>query len=247
MAFERIKEALFFWRTHLLSLAIIVIPFSFLTTGGELLFGQAVELSGTDANPEFQFNPSAMLWAFFMPVVMEAVLIPQLAAIQAEKPRTLGQCTLIGLNFLPALMLTNILMVLTFTPAILLLTLTPTGSAAAVLALVGMAALFISLWIFLRLSLAPFMVVLEQLNPMDAIRESLNRTTTIQRELIGAWLLTVLAVLSITNIIGGIFIQLAGDHAGSRLVLGILVALGAALLHVLLFRFYGLVSPNEKN
>ena len=223
MIFERIQEALYFWRNHFAALALVVIPLSLLTTGVELFTGPALLLP--DPNGPAVINPAGAVWAILAPILMEAALIPQLAAIQAGRARGLGDCVLIALTTLPVLLAVNLV------------------TSAAMF--VGLMFLILpGLWIYVRLSLAPFIVVLESLPVRESLKQSFVRTDSVQWPMLGAWLLLLLAVLSIVNIVGGLSMQLLGQHAGTQLLTGVLLGLGAALTHVLLFRFYGLTRQN---
>lgn len=225
MTFERIQEALFFWRTHFLAIALIVVPFSLLAATGEIWLGPMANFS-EDGQTLTHLNSPAVLWAFFAPVLTEAALIPQLAAIQAGKPRGLADCLLIALSLLPVLVAVNLVIATT--------------------TLLGFMFLILpGLWIHVRLSLAPFIAALEGASPRLALKQSFIRTDAIQWPMLGAWLLTLLMVLSLANILGAVLFSALGEHGGSRLLLGVLLGLGSALLHVLLFRFYGLTRPND--
>lgn len=226
MIFERIQESLFFWQRNFSAIALVVVPLALLTTGIELLTGPALMQPAPEAAPVL--NPAGALWAILSPIFTQAVLIPQLAAIQAGSPRGLQDCLLIGITTLPVLLAVNLI-----------------TSAAMFIGLLFL--ILPGIWIFVRLSLAPFIAVLESLSTREALKKSFLRTDIVQWPMLGAWLLLLLCILTVFNILGGLLFQLAGDNPGSRLLLGVLLGLGASLLHVLLFRFYGLTRQDPHN
>ena len=223
MIFERIQEAFYFWRSHFAAIALVVIPMSLLTGGIELLTGPAL-VQPAEGEPA-TLNSAGAAWAILAPILAEAVLIPQLAAIQGGQARGLKDCLLIGMACLPLLVAVNLI--------------------TSVAMFVGLVFLILpGIWIYVRLSLAPFIVVLENLPVRESLKQSFLRTDRVQWPMLGAWLLLLLVVLSLFNIIGALIIQLFGNHGGSMLLAGVVLGLGAALLHVLLFRFYGLTRQD---
>lgn len=222
MIFERLQESFRFWWQHLAAIALVALPYSLLGSGASLLFGPPLVLEGDTPT---SINGITLAAILVVRTLAEGALIVQLAAILAGRPRSLGECALLSLTLAPALLLCN-LAILTATSLGLLLFILP------------------GVWIFVRLALAPFLIVLEQQSPLVALQQSLERTRHIQWELMAAWLGLMLTVLMASNIVGVLLINLIGSHAGTSVLLDLFTALAGALLQVLLFRYYGLSKPS---
>jgi hypothetical protein len=103
-----------------------------------------------------------------------------------------------------------------------------------------------AVWLYIRLSLATFSVVLENVSAGAALRLSVMRTQAQQWQLLGAWLLLAAAVLFASLIMTALLQSVAGNHAGIGVVMEMITTLGVALLQVLLFRYYGLARDRER-
>lgn len=225
MISERLQEALRFWWRHLPAIALVVIPFSLLNSAAVLAFGPPlamVEGQATDV------NGVTLGLIFVLRTLAEAALIAQLAAIVGGQARGLGECALLALRVAPAMLLCNLVVVSAVSAAFMLLILP-------------------AAWLYIRLSLATFSVVLENISAGAALRLSVIRTQAVQWPLLGAWLLLGAAVLIASLIMTALLQSVVGTHAGIGVVMEILTALGVALLQVLLFRYYGLARDEEKH
>jgi hypothetical protein len=222
MMFERLRESVTFWWRNLGAIALVTIPFSLLSSALVLVAG--APLVRDDAG-DLSLNGVTLVLVFVIRTLAEAALIAQLAAIAAGRPRGLAECALFALTIAPAMLLCNLLVL--------------TGTSLGLLAFI-----LPGIWIYVRLAFATFAVALEKAAPMDALQESFRRTGAVQWELMSGWLLLLTSLLIITGIIGGALGELTGNHAGAAVILDIFTAVGATLLHVLVFRYYGLTRES---
>lgn len=220
---ERLRDAFQFWWRHLPAIALISIPFSLLVGIATLVTGPALIM---DAELGPQPNLLTLLLTFGIRAIAEAALIGQLAAIYAGKARSLTACTVFAITIAPAILLTNALIVV--------------GASIGLL-------LFIvpGIWIYVRLALAAFAVALERQPPLEAVKTSFMRTAAIQWELIFAWLMLMLLLLSASNMIGAALIAVLGNQGGVSVLLEMITGLGGTLLLVLLYRYYILTLPDS--
>ncbi len=224
MMSERLQEALRFWWRHLPAIALVVIPFSLLNSAAVLAFGPPLTLVEGQTT---DINGITLGLIFVLRTLAEAALIAQLAAIVSGQARGLGDCALLALRVAPAMLLCNLVVVSAVSAAFMLLILP-------------------AIWLYIRLSLATFSVVLENSSTGAALRLSLIRTQAVQWQLLGAWLLLGAAVLATSLLMTALLQAVAGSHAGIGVLMEMVTALGVALLQVLLFRYYGLSRDNEK-
>lgn len=222
MLFQRLQEALRFWWRHLPAIALVTVPFSLLSSVVVLGLGQP--LSGLEQEMP-TVNSASLVALFAVRTLAEAALIGQLAALLAGQPRKLTDLALLALLTAPALLLANALILL--------------GASFGLL-------LFIlpGLWIFVRLSLAAFLIVLEGQPALAALQQSVVRTGDWQWEMLIAWLFLLMTVLFASQLIGALLMTLLGN-AGAGVLLDIFTGLGSALLQVLLFRYYSLSQPTR--
>jgi hypothetical protein len=224
MISERLQEALRFWWRHLPAIALVVIPFSLLNSAAVLAFGPPLSITEGQAT---DVNGITLGLIFVLRTLAEAALIAQLAAIVGGQARGLGDCALLAVRVAPAMLLCNLIVVSAVSAAFMLLILP-------------------AVWLYIRLSLATFSVVLENVSAGAALRLSVMRTQAQQWQLLGAWLLLAAAVLFASLIMTALLQSVAGNHAGIGVVMEMITTLGVALLQVLLFRYYGLARDRER-
>ena len=224
MISERMQEALRFWWRHLPAIALVVIPFSLMNSAAVLAFGPPITLAAGQAT---DVNGITLGLIFVLRTLAEAALIAQLAAIVSGQARGLGECALLAVRVAPAMLLCNLVVVSAVSAAFMLLILP-------------------AVWLYIRLSLATFSVVLENTSAAAALRLSVMRTQAVQWQLLGAWLLLAAAVLLASLIMTALLQSVAGTHAGVGVIMEMTTALGVALLQVLLFRYYGLAREKEE-
>jgi hypothetical protein len=223
MIFERLRESFIFWWRNLGAIALVTIPFSLISSAIVLALGAPLTRQADDT---LALNGVTLALIFVVRTLAEGTLIAQLAAISGGRPRSFVECAAFALTITPALLLCNLVIL--------------SGASLGLLAFILPGA-----WIYVRLSLAPFLVALERASVGDALKSSLGRTREIQWELLAGWLLLLVSVISISNIVGALLIGAGGDHAGTSIVLDMFTALGGGLLHVLLFRYYGLSKSGQ--
>lgn len=225
MIITRVQEALrFFW--HFLGpLFTITLPFVAITEAVEWWRGPVIQL---DDQGRFQgFTALSALTLVLLQPFSEGALIARLDALQKGVTRSLGDCVLVGIRVAPALLLAYTLMAVGVYAGLLMLILP-------------------GLWIYVRLSLAGFLVTLEEHSPLQALQGSFERTAgSVQWQLLGALLVLAILVFSILNLLGGAIHAGLGDPPPVEALLGVLAALGGTLVSVLLFRFYGLTRPGS--
>lgn len=231
MVFERISEAFRFWSSNLAAIMLVTLPFA--------LTGAALEIA-TGANEldleKFQLTTGLAVYALSAVVLAafaEAALVAQLAAIQQGKARSLLDCLLFALAKGPGILAIYLLLGVAVIPLVTLLG----------VPLIGMAAFAALVWLYVRLSLAAFILALENQSPLRALRHSFIRTDAMQWPMLGAWLLTGLIVMSTLALGGALLVELLGQGAGTSVLVKAAVSVFGASLNVLLFRFYGLSRP----
>lgn len=220
----RIQESLRFWWRHLGPLFLVTVPFSLITEAVSWWRGPIFVIHD---NTLQGINIVTALLTLAVHPFAQGALIAQLAAIQSGRPRGLGDCLLFSLRMAPVLVVIYLFIAMAMYAGLLLLILP-------------------GLWLYGRFCLAPLVATLESRAPPEALRESLMRTRTVQWQLLAALVLLWLMVLSAVNIFGAAILSLLGDNAGSQMILTLVADMGAALVGVLIFRFYVLSRPDTE-
>ena len=223
MLAERIKETFNFWWRNLPAIALIAIPFSLLSSLATLVFGAPLTAQADDT---ISANGVTIALMFIIRTLAEAALIVQFAAILAGKARGLAECSLLALTVAPALLLCNL--------AVLM------GASLGLLLFILPGA-----WIYIRLSMAPFVVTLEKAGPGEALKQSLLRTGAMQWEMLAGWLVMLLGLLAISGMAGAMLANLTGNNMAAGILLDLITAVAGAALHVFLFRYYSLTRTPE--
>lgn len=240
MISQRLLETLRFFRRNLLSLFLVTAPFALLSQGIQWWQGDIVT---ADAEGQIKsVNAIAILLVMLVQPFSDAALATQLGAIQNGRPRSLAECLLTAVTSGPFLLAAYLIVGLALITPLLLLApvmaaLTPRIGAMIFAAL--------SLWIFIRLSLTPFLVVLEGRDPLLAVKTSFMRTQPQQWPMLGAVLLMALLAAFTLELLGQGILQLAGENPFSDGTLALLGGLAGALVMVMVFRFYVLTDDRE--
>ena len=224
MLAERIKETFNFWWRNLPAIALIAIPFSLLSSLVTLLLGAPLT---AQADETISVNGTTLALVFIIRTLAEAALIFQLAAILAGKARKLSECALFALAVAPAMLLCNLVILM--------------GASLGLLLFILPGA-----WIYIRLSMAPFMVALEKAGPGEALKQSLLRTRETQWEMLAGWLIMLLGLLAVSAVAGAILTNISGNNSAAGILLDLLTAVAGAILHVFLFRYYGLSKAQNR-
>lgn len=224
MILLRLQEAFHFWRNNLFVLLLICIPFSILASASEWFLGPSLTIG-----PQQQLaglNVPAAIVTLVLHVLVNGAFIGQLASLQSGNRRSLGECLLFSLMVFAPLMLCELLVSLAVSLGLMLLVLP-------------------GLWVFARLSLASFAVVLERQDVLSAIRMSMVRTESMQWVVLGSWLSLMMLSLIVTGMTASVAQGLLGEHGIVRLPVNLVGLLMQALVLTLLFRFYVLARTAE--
>lgn len=220
----RVQEALRFFGRFLAPLLTVTLPFVMIGEAVEWWQGPAIRTN--DQGQVQGFTTISVVTLILLQPFSEGALIARLDALQKQLSRSLGDCILLAIGVAPALLLTYVLLVVAVYVGLLMLILP-------------------GIWLYVRLSLAAFVVTLEGHSPLQALQASFERTSgSVQWHLLGALVLLVLLMFSVIRIISGAALAQVGHHPAMEAALGLLVAMGGTLISVLLFRFYGLTRPD---
>ena len=224
MIFERLKEALYFWRRHLAALFLISAPYALLGEAAQWVMGPFLMFDGDQLTG---INLSVGLVMLLIRPLAEGALIMQLASIHQGRAQGVIACTLPALMLYPALVLTYFLIGIGVTLGWTLL-------------------FFPALWVYTRLCFAPFRVVLHRQSPIAALRGAFQYSGPCQWPLLGAILLTGLIMFGLIGLTNTLFVGLLGESAGVGLVINVLASLITTLINVVVFRFWLLNDPGTQ-
>ena len=219
----RFRETLHFWWHNLWSLFAVTAPFALLSLLIEWHFGAPYTLMGDTLD----FHPLPMVLLLVLWPLASATLVAQLAAVQSGKPQFIGMYLLVAIRTGPALLLASLAMSL----------------------LSGIGLLFLilpGLWIYARLAMLPFVLVLEGKTPLASLRESFALSRSQQWLLLFGLVFLTLLAFSSANLI---MTALAAIPGLPGWAVPIISALGYGLLSTLtdiyVFRFYLLARTGQ--
>lgn len=226
-----LTEAYNFFRNHIRQLAALTVPILFLQVGIQMWLG--MEINNADLeNP--QFGVPHML-AMMVLLLVFSLLIAALTLFMevrshGHEPST-GILLKTSLSFVPPLLLAGVFSGLAILAPVMLF------AAFGPIWLVG---LVISIYIFARLAYVNFMVVVERLTPLEAIKGSFKFSGPIAFKT-----LLVLMLYIPLSLIGGTLSSLA-QSVGFPLVLvvEVMVAFFGLFVNVALFRLYMVSRPS---
>jgi hypothetical protein len=220
-----LTEAYNFFRNHLSQLAALTMPLLLLQVGIQLWLGS--EITKVDLeNPEFSASHFAAMMALllvFSLLIAALTLFLELRS-QGHSVGT-AQVLLASFPFVPPLLLAGVFSGLAILAPVMLF------AAFGPLWLIG---LVLSFYLFARLAYVNFMVVVERLSPLEAIKASFNFSGPITLKTI-----TVLMLYIPLSLVGGTLSQLA-QNAGLpvQLLVESLAAFVGLFVNVTLFRLY---------
>lgn len=229
-----LTQAFNFFRNNISQLAALTVPVLFIQVGIQLWL--SLEINAADLeNP--QFGTSHMV-AMMVLLLVFSFLIAALTLFleirsQGHSPSN-GMILKTSLNFVPALLLAGVFSGLAvLAPFFVLLAINP---------MLGIIGLVISVYLFARLAFVNFMVVVERLTPMEAIKRSFSFSGPIALKTISVLLLyipisLVGSLLAMATQLGGLPLQLVGE---------VIVAFFGLFVNVVLFRLY-MVSREESD
>lgn len=224
-------EAYNFFRNHISQLAALTVPILFIQVGIQLWLG--MEMANADLeNPQFGALHMAAVMALllvFSLLIASLTLFMEIRSQGHEANTALVLKT--SLSFVPPLLLAGVFSGLAILAPVMLF------AAFGPLWLVG---LVISIYIFARLAYVNFMVVVERLTPLEAIKGSFKFSGAIAFKT-----LVVLMLYIPLSLIGGMLSSLAQDAVGFplQLIVEVFIAFIGLFVNVALFRLYMVSRP----
>lgn len=226
-----LTEAYNFFRNHISQLAILTVPILFIQVGIQMWLG--MEISSADLeNP--QFGASHMV-AMMVLLLVFSLLIAALTLFMEVRSHghepSNGMILKTSLNFVPGLLLAGVFSGMAVLAPVMVF------AAFGPFWLIGLA---MSIYIFARLAYVNFMVVVERLTPLAAIKGSFKFSGAI------AFKTLLLLMLYIPfSLVGGTLSHLA-ESVGFplMLVVEVTVAFFGLFVNVALFRLYMVSRPN---
>ena len=223
MIAQRIQESLRFWWQNLPALLLVTVPFAI---AGELVQWGVGPALYMDEDALRIGHLSALLLMLLRPF-SEGAVMAQLVAIQNGRARGLGDCLLFCLRAAPVLLLTYLLLGIAVYAGMLLL-------------------IFPGVWLYARLCQAPFIAVLENVTPVQALQASFQRSQQDQWQIMLAVVMVFMLILLVSNTLAIVLIALLGENQGSGLLVSIGTTLISSLMSVIVFRYYGLLLPARR-
>ncbi|MCL2917189.1 hypothetical protein [Shewanella litorisediminis] len=220
-----LSEAYNFFRNHLGQLAALTIPLLLAQTGIQLWLGS--EFAKVDVNnPQFG---SPHFFAMMMMLIIFSILIAALTLylqLRSEGHElSTGSVLKASLPFVPPLLLAGVFSGMAIAAPVII------AAAFGPLWLIGLG---ISLYLFARLAYVNFMVVVERLTPLEAIKASFRFSSSIVTKTMALLLLYVPL-----SLVGGTLSQLvAGVGVPLQLIVDAGFSFVALFVNVALFRLY---------
>lgn len=218
MISQRFREILYFWWRNLGPISLVTAPFALLTEVSQWLFGPSFILPDS-AEQAIQFSGISLTIVLLSRPLAEGTLIAQLAAARTGKAAGLLPCLAASLLVYPALLATYAIM-------------------AVGVSLGWLAFFFPALWVYTRLSFAPFLVVLKRKNPIDALRQSFAMTEAQQWPLLLILVLVFLAYVLMSSILASLVTTVVTQPQAATLLVALPVSLLSALVNVAVFRYW---------
>ncbi|MCG8437260.1 MAG: hypothetical protein MI751_04185, partial [Pseudomonadales bacterium] len=222
---QRFREILYFWWHNLGPLFLVTAPFALMGEAVQWLFGVTLALPET-ADGALEGSGISLALVLLMRPLAEGTVISQIAAARTGKPAGLVACMAPPLLMFPALLATYAIM-------------------AIGVALGWMAFFFPALWVYTRLSFAPYLVVLHRHNPIQAIRQSFIMTERQQWPLLLMVVVVFLAYLLASSSLAQLISALVSHSAAANLLIALPVSLLATGMNVAVFRYWELSGTPE--
>src|SRR5699024_271061 len=222
MLLQRLQEALRFWRFGFMPLMLVVLPFALLGFAVQFIAGTPLLIEGDSA----QINWGTLAILAMLYPIATGTLIAQISALNDGQPASCMACLNKSLQHSLFLLLTYMLLGLGVYMGLMLLILP-------------------GIWLYARLSQAPFIVLLENGSPVEALKTSFQRTAAQQLPImLGAVVLGAL-VLFVTLLSASLLESTIGsEHVASDIIHVLLTAPVGILLDIFIFRFYSLCKPS---
>lgn len=224
MVLQRLNEAFYFWRQHLGALFLITAPFALLGEMVQWFLGPYFISNGT--GQLLKLNATAMVVTLLLRPLGEGALVVQLASIHHGRWRGIWACVLPALTLYPMLLVVYFVISLGMSIGFMLLVLP-------------------ALWVYARLGFAPFHIMLNREGPLTALRGAFQQSANCQWPLMFTVLLAGGSVFVIISLLSSLLVTLLGGNAGVFLLTSLLASLGAALVNVVMFRFWLLQGDGQ--
>ncbi|GIU49045.1 hypothetical protein [Shewanella algidipiscicola] len=226
-----LTEAYNFFRNHISQLAILTVPILFIQVSIQLWLGMEINSADLE-NP--QFGASHMV-AMMVLLLVFSVLIASLTLFMEVRSNGHEPSNALilktSLNFVPGLLLAGVMSGLLILAPVMLF------AAFGPLWLIG---LTLSIYVFARLAYVNFMVVVERLTPLEAIKGSFKFSSAIAFKT-----LLVLMLYIPLSLLGGTLSQLASAVGFPlMLIVEVSVAFFGLFVNVALFRLYMVSRPS---
>ena len=220
-----LTEAFNFFRNHISQLAVLTIPLLLAQVGIQLWVGSEIATADLE-NPQFgapHFVAMMALLLIFSLLIAALTLFLEVRS-QGHDPSA-GQVLKASFTFVPPLLLAGVFSGLAILAPVMLF------AAFGPMWLVG---LTISFYLFARLAYVNFMVVVERLTPLEAIKASFMFSGPIAFKT-----LIILMLYIPLSLVGGTFSQLASPLGlPVQLLVETLAAFIGLFVNVALFRLY---------
>lgn len=229
-----LTQAFNFFRNNISQLAAITVPILFVQVGLQLWL--SLEIAAADLeNPQFGSLHMAAMMALllvFSMLIAALTLFLELRS-QGHSPSN-GLILKTSLSFVPPLLLAGVFSGLAIlAPVFILMAINP---------LLGAIGLVFSVYLFARLAFVNFMVVVERLTPMEAIKRSFSFSGPIVFKTISVLLLYIPL-----SLIGGTLAN-AAQRGGLplQLIVEVAAAFFSLFVNVALFRLYMVSRPEPE-
>lgn len=221
-----LTEALNFFRNHIRQLAALTLPLLLIQVAIQLWLGNEI-LTADPENPQFGASHAAVMMLLLLVFsVLIAALTLFLELRSQGHELASGQILKASLPFVPPLLLAGVFSGLAILAPVMIF------AAFGPLWLIG---LVVSLYLFARLAYVNFMVVVERLTPLEAIKKSFSFSA-------GSIAFKTIAVLMLyvpLSLFAGVFTQLATQVGFPlQLVVETFFAFLGLFVNIALFRLY---------
>ncbi|MCE9680120.1 hypothetical protein LZP69_13195 [Shewanella sp. AS1] len=228
-----LTEAYYFFRNHIRQLAILTVPILLVQVGIQMWLG--MELRAADLeNPQFGVPHMVAMMALLLvfSLLIAALTLFMEVRSHGHEPST-GMLLKTSLNFVPGLLLAGVFSGMAIIAPVMIL------AAFGPLTLVGLA---ISIYLFARLAYVNFMVVVERLTPLAAIKGSFQ----FSRSIAFKTLMVLLLYIPLSLIGGSLSALVEPVGLPLMLVVEVIVAFFGLFINVALFRLYMVSRPTPK-
>lgn len=217
----RFHQTLQFWKQNLWPLFIVTVPFSLASLAVETYWHSPFDV----VDEQLSIHSGAMVASVLLWTLATGTLVAQLASIQSGKPQSFFFCLSVALRVGPPLLIASLLMA---------------GAVG-----VGLM-LFIlpGIWLYARFSMLPFVLVLQQRNPLESLKASFQMTEKQQLPLMFGMVMLTLIVFSLSNMLTVLLLQIPDLGKETALAIAAPVyGLLSSLVTVFVFLFY--LEPTE--